>query len=86
MNGRYTVQLSGQAKKDVEKLTPKLRSKLQEILLRVLAVDPRQGKRLSGDLKGYWSYRLTYKDRILYRIFDNQHLVFVDRARTHYGD
>lgn len=86
MTARYAMRLSGRAQKDVEKLTPKLRKKLREILEGILTIDPRRGKQLRGDLKGYWSYRLTYKDRIVYRIFQDRQLVFTDRARTHYGD
>lgn len=86
MSAPYAAILSHQARKDVAKLTPKLRTKLHEIITNVLAVDHRRGKRLAGDLRGYWSYRLTYKDRILYRIFEEQRMVYIDRARTHYGD
>lgn len=86
MSAAYAIIFSDRARKDVAKLTPKLRGKLQDILTTVLALDPQRGKRLVGDLKGYWSYRLTYKDRILYRIFENQQRVYIDRARTHYDD
>lgn len=86
MSATYAIVFSDRARKDVAKLTPKLRAKLQDILANVFAVDPQRGKRLVGGLKGYWSYRLTYKDRILYRVFEDQRMVFIDRARTHYGD
>lgn len=86
MSAPYAIVFSGQARKDVEKFTPKLRVKLQDICTHVLSVDPRRGKRLVGDLKGYRSYRLTYKDRIVYRIFEDPRMVFIDRARTHYGE
>ena len=44
-------------------LTPKLRSKLRDILVHVIAQNPHEGKKLLGDLVGSYSYRLTYKDR-----------------------
>ena len=82
----HRVLLTSQARKDAEKLTPKLRTTLQEILEDVLAVDPRRGKPLVGELKGYWSYRLTYKDRIVYRMEEKSETLIVLRCRTHYGD
>jgi Txe/YoeB family toxin of Txe-Axe toxin-antitoxin module len=44
------------------------------------------GKALVGDLKGYYSFRLSYADRIVYSIADEELVVLVIRARTHYGD
>ena len=83
---RYTVLFTKQAKKDVAKLSPKLQSKLKIILENVIAQDPYVGKRLSGDLAGCYSYRLSYQDRIVYEIHEREIQVIVLRARTHYGD
>ena len=82
----YTIRLTRQAAKDVEQLTPRLREKLKDILRRRIAVDPFGGKPLVGDLKGYYSVRLSYKDRIVYTIRKDQQMVVVIRARTHYGE
>ncbi|WVL02396.1 hypothetical protein Dongsha4_06670 [Cyanobacterium sp. Dongsha4] len=30
--------------------------------------------------------RLSYKDRILYTINESQKLIYIHRAKTHYGD
>ncbi|MDA2928210.1 type II toxin-antitoxin system YoeB family toxin, partial [Acidobacteria bacterium AH-259-G07] len=65
---RYKVHISRRAQKEIETLTPKLRAKLQNILRHQVAVSPYEGKKLAGDLKGYWSVRLSYQDRIVYRI------------------
>ena len=81
---RYDIQISQRAQKDFDTLSPKLRDKLHDILRYQIAAHPYEGKKLIGDLKGYWSVRLTYKDRIVYRIEEEQHTVFVLRARTHY--
>lgn len=86
MSKRHTVLLTDQARKDSAKLSPKLQAKLREILESVLAIDPKRGKRLVGELKGLWSYRLTYQDRIVYRIDEKSRQVLVLRARTHYGE
>lgn len=82
----YTIRFTRQAARDIKKLTPKLQSKLKDILRRRLAIDPYCGKPLVGDLKGYWSLRLSYKDRIIYSINDEELIVLLIRARTHYGD
>jgi Txe/YoeB family toxin of Txe-Axe toxin-antitoxin module len=39
-----------------------------------------------GDLSGSYSYRLTYKDRIVYSLDEERRIVYVERARTHYGE
>ena len=44
------------------------------------------GYQLNFGLKGYYSVRLTYQDRIVYSVRDDELLVVVVRARTHYGD
>ena len=82
----YRVRFTRQAEKDIAKLTDKLRAKLKDVVRKRLAVDPYSGKPLVGPLKGYWSVRLTYQDRIVYTIHDDELVVIGVRARTHYGD
>jgi Txe/YoeB family toxin of toxin-antitoxin system len=82
----YTIRFSHQAKKDVEKLTPLLKKKLKDILIEVIAKNPYEGKRLLGDLAGSYSYRLTFKDRIVYHVDEHERIVFIERARTHCGE
>jgi len=82
----YEVRVTRQAKKDIDKLAPKQRAKLHDILLNVLALDPYAGKKLLGDLGGSYSLRLNFKDRIVYSIDEAGKLVYIERARTHYGD
>ena len=81
----YTIRLSRQAEKDIKKLTPKLRSKLRDILQNKIAENPYSDKPLTGSLKGYYSGRLTYQDRIVYSIHDDELLVLIIRAKNHYG-
>ena len=85
MSGGREIRFTKQARKDVERLSPRLRAKLRDILLEVLAENPYEGKRLLGDLAGSYSYRLTYKDRIVYSLDEERRVVYVERARTHYG-
>lgn len=82
----YEVRITREARKDIDRLTPKVKAKLRDILIRVIAVEPYAGKKLLGNLAGSYSYRLTYQDRILYSIDEAKKIVFIERARTHYGD
>ena len=82
----YQIRITHQAEKDIKKLTPKLKQKLYDILIEVIAKDPLQGKKLIGDLEGSYSYRLTYQDRIVYSINHQRKIIYIQRARTHYGD
>jgi mRNA interferase RelE/StbE len=81
----YAIEITRQAKKDVETLSPKLKEKLRTILIEVIAKNPYEGKKLLGDLAGSYSYRLTYQDRIVYSIDEQTRTIFVERARTHYA-
>ncbi|MEA2102404.1 MAG: type II toxin-antitoxin system mRNA interferase toxin, RelE/StbE family [Thermodesulfobacteriota bacterium] len=82
----YEVIFSKQAHKDIKKLTPGLRDKAKDIIRNRISIDPHSGKPLFGNLKGYYSVRLTYKDRIVYSIDEDQVIVFILRAKTHYGE
>ncbi len=82
----YTIQITHQAKKDIHKLTPRLKEKIKDVLQEVVALNPYEGKKLLGDLRGSYSYRLSYNDRIIYRIDEKMKIVYIQRARTHYGD
>ena len=82
----YALRFTHQAVKDIKALSPKLQTKLKEILRNRIATDPYSGKALLGDLKGYYSVRLSHKDRSVYSIDDGAAVVLVVRAKTHYGD
>ena len=82
----YHIRFTKLAQKDIKKLSPKLKAKLQDILRNRLAVNPFGPKVLIGDLEGYYSVRLSYKDRIVYSIHEAELVVVVVRAKTHCGD
>lgn len=82
----YRICFTKLAQKDIKKLSPKLKAKLQDILRNRLAVNPFGAKVLIGDLEGYYSVRLSYKDRIVYSIHEAELVVVVVRAKTHCGD
>ena len=81
----YSIRITHQAKKDIDKLPPKLKKKLKDILINVLSVNPYEGRKLLGDLSGSYSYRLTFQDRIVYSIQEKERTICIERARTHYG-
>jgi len=82
----YRIVFSKQAKKDIDKLAPKQKAKLQEILQNIISPNPYAGKPLKGDLKGLYSYRINLKDRLVYEIYDEDLVILVIRAKTHYGE
>lgn len=83
---KYKIEFTKQALKDLKTLKPKLRTKLRDVLLNVLSEDPLVGKKLMGDLKGNFSYRLDLKNRIVYSVEMKRRIVYLKRVRTHYGD
>jgi mRNA-degrading endonuclease RelE of RelBE toxin-antitoxin system len=82
----YRVRFTHQAEKYIAKLSPKLRAKLKDIVRNRLALESYSGKPLVGPLKGYYSVRLSYQERVVYSIHDDELTVIVIRARTHYED
>jgi len=82
----YEVRFTKEAKKDVVKLTSKLKQKLKQIIQTQIIPNPYEGKKLVGDLKGFFSLRLNYKDRIVYTVDESQKIVYIHRVKTHYGD
>jgi toxin YoeB len=86
VNSPYQIRFSKKAQKDIEKLTVQQKLKLQQLLQDIIAVNPYLGKVLKGDLNGFYSYRLNRKDRIVYEIYEEDKVVLIARAKTHYGD
>ena len=82
----YAIILTKKAAKDVAKLTPQLKAKLKDILLNKISKNPYEGKKLVGDLDGFYSVRLNYQDRIIYTIEEESQTVCIHRARTHYAE
>jgi mRNA interferase RelE/StbE len=82
----YEVRFTKEAKKDIGKLTPKLKQKLKTLIQETISINPYAGKKLVGDLAGFYSVRLSHQDRIVYTIDDKQNLIYIHRAKTHYGE
>ncbi len=81
----YEVRITKQAFKDIKELSPKMKSKLKSILIEILTNTPYEGKKLIGNLSGNYSIRLNLQDRIVYSIDEDNKIVYVKCARTHYG-
>ncbi len=45
----YEVRFTKEAKKDIAKLTPKLKQKLKKIIQDQVTINPYEGKKLVGD-------------------------------------
>ena len=76
------------AQKDARKLAASgLKRKTQE-LLKVLKENPYQNpppyEKLVGDLSGAYSRRINIQHRLVYQIFEEEHVVKVLRLWTHY--
>jgi mRNA-degrading endonuclease RelE of RelBE toxin-antitoxin system len=52
----YEIRFTKEAKKDVAKLTPKLKQKLKKIIIDNIIPHPYSGKKLVGDLAGFSLY------------------------------
>ena len=81
----YRIIVTKTALKDIQKHTPRMRAKLNDMLTHTIAADPYSGKKLLGDLDGNYSMRLNLQDRIVYSINEDQEIVYIKRAKTHYG-
>ena len=71
----YRLLYTEEAKKNIEKLPEKKKRQIKDSVLRI-AANPESGKRLSGDLKGLYSYR-SGDYRIIYRVIHNEIIVLV---------
>ena len=82
----YEIRFTKEALKDIQKLSPKMTTKLKNILENLISIEPHSGKKLIGQLKGFYSIRLSYQDRIVYSIDEENRTIYIHRAKTHYGE
>ncbi|MBN1683933.1 MAG: type II toxin-antitoxin system mRNA interferase toxin, RelE/StbE family [Gammaproteobacteria bacterium] len=83
--GIYEIRFTKEAVKDIQKLTPRLKSKLKQIIKNVIVSDPYSAKKLVGDLRGFYSLRLSYQNRIVYSIDETNRIIYIHKAKTHYA-
>ena len=75
----WTVGLSSRAEKEISKLNPKIQERILRFIKSRLAQrkNPRElGEALSGDLSGYWKYRVG-DYRIVAKIEDQTITIYV---------
>ncbi len=82
----YKIIFSKQAKKDIQSLNVKQKIKLKNLFENIIMINPNEWKKLIWDLKWYMSFRLNFKDRIVYRINEQEKCVYVLMCRSHYGE
>ena len=82
---KYNIKITKTTRRDIKALSPILKKKLKSILEEIISDNPYLGKKLIGDLSPHYSYRLNIKDRILYLIDEEKKVVYIKRAKTHYG-
>ena len=64
---------------------PKIKAKLNVIREQIFAVNPSAGQAPAGDLKRFFSHRLTFRDRLVCTVSDSGQRVFIRPERTHDG-
>ncbi len=71
----YTIYLSTNAQKFIRSLNDETKLVFKQSF-EELAINPNQGKLLSGNLKGLWSLRVI-KYRVIYEINNNEQSILV---------
>lgn len=89
----YELEYTPEAEKDIKSLQKSGEKnallKLRKLLLELME-HPETGtghpKPLSGNRVGQWSRRITEKHRLVYLIDEEEAVVFIISASSHYGD
>jgi len=84
----WELRFTRQAQKDAKKLSASGLKKKAQALLDVIQKDPYQNpppyEKLVGDLTGAYSRRINIQHRLVYQVYDEEHVVKVIRLWTHY--
>jgi Txe/YoeB family toxin of toxin-antitoxin system len=84
----WSVKLSKMAIKDKELLKGAGLAEKTKQLLEVLINNPFQNppsyEKLIGDLAGFYSRRINRQHRLVYRVDESAHTVYVDSMWSHY--
>lgn len=73
---KYSINISPGAKKHIDSLPINIKSKIDRVIVDILANSPYLGKPLKGDLKGRYSYRVA-DYRIIYSILKRELIVWI---------
>ena len=85
---KWKLVYTKQAQKDAKKISSaNLKEKTLEVL-KILETDPFKSpppfEKLIGDLTGAYSRRINIQHRIVYQIYETEHIVKIIRMWTHY--
>ena len=72
---KYLIQVQKNAKKQLDKIPVKNRARIEKAI-DSLALDPFQGKKLEGELKGQYSVRV-WPYRIIYQIYKKELIISI---------
>lgn len=85
----WELVFTKQAQKDAKKLARTGLKKKAQILLDVITENPFQNpppyEKLIGDLTGAYSRRINIQHRLVYQVFQKEHIVKIIRLWTHYA-
>ena len=84
----WELRYTRQAQKDAKKLSASGLKKKAQALLDVIREDPYQNpppyEKLVGDLAGVYSRRINIQHRLVYQVYEEEHVIKVIRLWTHY--
>jgi Txe/YoeB family toxin of toxin-antitoxin system len=85
---KWKLVYTKQAQKDAKKISSaNLKEKTLEVL-EILETDPYKSpppfEKLIGDLTGAYSRRINIQHRVVYQIYEKEHVVKIIRMWTHY--
>ena len=84
----WRLAFTKQAQKDAQKIKEANLKTQTEKLLEILRGNPYQTpppyEKLVGDLAGVYSRRINIQHRLVYQVFEEEHVVKVVRMWTHY--
>lgn len=73
---KYNINISPGVRKQIDGLPINIKSKIDSVIVDILANNPYLGKPLKGDLRGRYSYRVT-DYRIIYSILKQELVVWI---------
>jgi len=77
-----------QAQKDAKKLTASGLKNKSKDLLKIIKENPYQNpppyEKLVGDLSGAYSRRINIQHRLVYQVYEKEHVIKIIRLWTHY--
>ena len=84
----WELRYTRQAQKDAKKILASGLKKKAQALLDLIKEDPYQNpppyEKLVGDLSGAYSRRINLQHRLVYQIYEKEHVIKVIRLWTHY--